>query len=161
MAEVRATTRWAVFVIVRNERGEILLQQRGPDRYLGGFWDFPSGHGEQGEDIRVSIARELKEEVGLDGRPEDMRLVHIDHYFVEVDYINFVFVLDSWQGTPKVCEPDKCSAVGWFSQDKLPEKCVNVVRAVEAAGFGNELTYSVTDKGVFYNLMGFPQQAAD
>jgi len=147
-----------VFVIVRNDKGEILLQQRGPHSYLGGHWDFPSGHGEHNEELCVTAIRELKEEVDLDARSEDLRLVHIDQYFVEVNYVNFVFVLDAWSGTPKVCEPEKCSAVGWFAEDKLPAQCVNVVRAVEAAGFGNELTYSVTDKDVFYNLMGFAQQ---
>ncbi len=156
----RATTRWAVFVIIRNKAGEILLQQRALGKYLGGYWDFPSGHGEYDEDIRVTTIRELKEEVDLDGKPEDLRLTHIDQYFVEVEYINFVFVLDSWRGTPKVCEPDKCSGVGWFALDKLPEKCVNVVRAVETAGFGNELTYSVTDKHTYHDLMGLPKQAA-
>jgi hypothetical protein len=103
----------------------------------------------------------MQEEVGLDGKPEDLRLVHIDQYFVEVNDINFIFVLNKWSGTPKIGEPDKCSALDWFAEDALPEKCVNVVRAVEAAGFGDELTYSVTDKDVFYNLMGFPQQATD
>jgi 8-oxo-dGTP diphosphatase len=158
MAEERASTRWAVFVIVRNDKGKIPLQQRGPESYLGGYWDFPSGHGEYDEDIRDTTIRELKEEVGLDARPEDLRLVHIDQHFVNLNYINFVFVLDAWSGTPKVCEPDKCSAVGWFTQEQLPAQCVNVVRAVEATGFSDELTYSVTDKDVFYNLMKFPQQ---
>lgn len=158
MAESREITRWAVFVIVRNEKGEILLQQRGPDRYLGGYWDFPSGHGERGEDMRASAIRELKEEVDLDGKPEDLRLVHIEHYFVEVNYLNFVFVLDKWSGEPKVCEPDKCTGIGWFAPDKLPEKCVNTVRAVEAGGFSDELTYSITDKNTYYKLMGLPQQ---
>lgn len=156
----RESTRWAVFVIVRNQKGEVLLQQRAVGKYLGGYWDFPSGHGEVGEDIRNTALRELTEEVGLSGKLEDLRLVHIDHYYVEVNYLNFVFALSEWTGTPQVCEPDKCSGVGWFAPDKLPEKCVNVVRAVAAAGFGDDLTYSVTDKDVFYNLMGLPQQAA-
>ncbi|HEY4161015.1 MAG TPA: NUDIX domain-containing protein [Candidatus Saccharimonadales bacterium] len=154
----RVFTKWAVFVIVRNEQGEVLLQQRARDaKYLNGYWDLPSGHGEHNEDIRVTAVRELKEEVGLDGRPEDLRLVQIDQYFVEDNYINFVFALDIWNGTPKVCEPDKCDGVAWFAPDKLPEKCVNVVRAVEAAGFTDGLTYSITDKDTFYNLMGFPR----
>jgi len=156
----RFMTRVAVFVIVRNDKNEILLQQRGPHSYLAGYWDLPSGHGERGESFRDTAIRELKEEVNIDGKPEDLRLVHIDQYFVEVDYVNFVFVLDTWSGDPKVCEPDKCSAVGWFAEDSLPERCVNVVRAVEAAGFGNEMKYSVTDKDTYYNLMGLPQQAA-
>lgn len=157
----RALTKWAVFVIVRNERGEVLLQRRARDaKYLNGYWDFPSGHGEYDEDIRNTAVRELKEEVGLHGRPEDLQLVHIDQYFVEANYINFVFALDVWSGTPGVCEPDKCDGVEWFAPDKLPEKCVNVVRAVETAGFSSELTYSVTDKHTFYKQMGFPLQAA-
>jgi 8-oxo-dGTP diphosphatase len=156
----RFMTRIAVFVILRNDKGEILLQQRGPHSYLAGHWDFPSGHGEQGELLRDSAIRELKEEVNVDGKPEDLRLIHVDQYFVEVNYINFVFVLDKWSGNPKVCEPDKCSAIRWFAEDKLPEQCVNVVRAVESAGFGNEVKYSITDKNTFYNLMGFERQAA-
>lgn len=155
----RFTTRVAVFVIVRNEKGEILLQQRGPQSYLAGHWDFPSGHGEHDESLKDTAIRELKEEVDVDGDAKDLRLIHIDQYFVEVNYLNFVFVLDKWRGTPKVCEPDKCSAIGWFAEDKLPEECVNVVRAVAAAGFGAELKYSITNKDTFYNLMGFEQQA--
>ena len=161
MADKRATLRWAVFVIVRNEKDEVLLQQRARNaKYLNGYWDFPSGHGERGEDLRVTAIRELKEEVGLEGKPEDLRLVHIDQYFVEVDYLNFVFALDKWSGAPKICEPDKCSDVGWFDIGRLPERCVNGVRVVEAAGFTDELTYSVTDTDVFYRLMSFPQQTA-
>jgi 8-oxo-dGTP diphosphatase len=156
----RFMTRFAVFVVIRNDKGEILLQQRGPGKYLAGYWDFPSGHGEHGEPLQDTTIRELKEEVGLDGKPEDLRLIHIDQYFVEVDYINFVFVLDTWSGIPSICEPDKCSGVEWFPEDKLPEKCVNAVRVVEAAGFTGELTYSVTDKDMYYRVMGFPQQAA-
>jgi 8-oxo-dGTP diphosphatase len=157
--EGRLTTRVAVFVIVRNDKGEMLLQRRSPGLYLGDHWDFPSGHGEFNESIRESAVRELKEEVDLTGRAEDLRLVHVDQYFVEVNYINFVFELDTWSGTPKICEPDKCSAIGWFAEGLLPEKCVNVVRATEAAGFGNELTYSVTDKTTCYDLLGLPKQA--
>ncbi len=154
----RFMTRVAVFVVVRNEKGEILLQQRGPKSYLAGHWDFPSGHGEQNEALHDSAIRELREEVGLIGSPQDLRLIHIDQYFVAANYINFVFALDTWTGTPNIGEPDKCSAIGWFAPGALPEKCVNVVRAVEAAGFSSELTYSVTDRKMFEETMGLPRQ---
>jgi len=153
-------TRVAVFVIVRNDKDEILLQQRGPHSYLAGHWDFPSGHGELNESLRDSAIRELKEEVDLDAKAEDLHLIHIDQYFVEVNYINFIFTLDSWTGTPRICEPDKCSAVNWFAEDALPEQCVNVVRAVESAGFGDEMKYTVTDKDAYYGLLGLPKQDA-
>jgi len=153
----RFMTRVTVFVIVRNEKGEILLQQRGPNSYLGGYWDFPSGHAELGEALRDTAVRELYEEVGLIVKAEDLRLVHIDQYFIKVEYIEFIFAADSWSGTPKVCEPDKCTAVGWFAEDKLPEKCVNAVRAVAASGgFSDELTYSITDYKSYEQFMGEP-----
>ena len=154
--EERLLTRVAVFVVLQNAQGEVLLQQRGPNGYLGGYWDFPSGHGEFGEDVRTTAIRELNEEVGLVGKPEDLRLIHIEQYFIEENYINFVFALDSWSGTPKVCEPDKCSAVGWFAMDALPEKCVNAVRSVERRGLGKELSYSITDRESYAVIMGEP-----
>jgi mutator protein MutT len=120
--EQRFVTRVAVFVIVRNKKGQVLLQQRATP-YLGGYWDFPSGHGEPGESFRDAAIRELKEEVGLLGEPEALRLVHIDQYFVDVSYVNFVFLLDSWSGIPKICEPDKCAAVKWYDTDMIPEEC--------------------------------------
>ena len=149
----RFVTRVAVFVVVRDNEGKILLQQRAAGaKYLEGYWDFPSGHGEYGESLRDSAIRELKEEVGLDGKPEDLRLIHIEQFFVDEEYINFIFELDKWSGTPQVCEPDKCSAIGWFAPDTLPEKCVNAVRAAESAGFSNELTYSITDREQFQKV---------
>jgi 8-oxo-dGTP diphosphatase len=151
----RFMTRQSVFVIVRNDKREILLQQR-LGAYLSGYWDFPSGHVEHGEDIRVSTVRELAEETGIMGRAEDLRLVHIDQYFIEVDYVNYIFELDNWQGEPKILEPESCSDMGWFAQDALPEKCVNVLRAVERAGFGGELTYSITNRESYADIMGEP-----
>jgi mutator protein MutT len=147
-------TRLAAFVIVYNEQGKVLLQQRAPHSYLGGYWDFPSGHGEEGESIRDTAIRELAEEVGLIGKAEDLQLTLVDQYFLETNYLNFVFVLDTWSGTPEVCEPEACSAIGWFALDALPEKCVNVVRAAQRAGFGRGLTYSVTDTAAYEVLMG-------
>ena len=154
----RLTTRVAVFVIVRNDKGEILLQQRAANaKYLVGYWDFPSGHGEHGESLQDSAIRELKEEVGLTGKPEDLRLVHVEQYFVELNYINFIFALDKWSGTPRICEPDKCSAIGWFAPDALPEQCVNAVRAAETAAFSDDLSYSITDSESYAKLVSLPE----
>jgi len=151
----RFMTRQAVFVIVYNDKNEILLQQRDKE-YLRGYWDFPSGHVEYGEDLRIAAARELIEETGISANPEDLRLVHIDQYFMEVDYVNYVFELRKWQGKPQILEPEKCSAMDWFAPDVLPKKCVNAVRATERSGFDTGLTFSLTNRDTYANLMGEP-----
>jgi mutator protein MutT len=159
MAE-RFMTRAAVFTVVYNDKGEILLQRRGPNSYLAGHWDFPSGHVEQGEDMRATAARELQEETGLVGRVDDLRLRHVDHYYIEVDYLNFIFELRDFTGEPTIMEPAKCSGLAWFAPDELPEQCVNAVRAYQAAGFGasTDVTFSVTDRAGYERIMGEPLQ---
>lgn len=156
----RFLTRQAVFVALRNKVGEILLQQRANTGYLDGYWDLTaSGHVEQGESIQQTAIRELGEEAGVTAREEDLQLIHVDQYFMETDYINWTFVLDVWEGKPKVCEPGKCSDMRYFAPDALPDKCVNNLRAVAAAGFSDDLTFSVTNPETYQALMGEPPRA--
>ena len=44
----------------------MLLTQRKLGTHLEGAWEFPGGKVEPGEDPRVALQRELREEVGLD-----------------------------------------------------------------------------------------------
>ncbi len=150
----RFVTRAAVFIILRNKDGQILLQQRANTGYLDGYWDFPSGHLERGESIHEAAVRELAEEVGITISVDELRLVHIDQYLRnDADYINFAFIADHWSGEPKIGEPDKCSAIGWFAGDALPEKCTNNVRVNERTKFSNDLTYSVTTEDTYNELI--------
>ncbi|MBM4370943.1 MAG: A/G-specific adenine glycosylase [Deltaproteobacteria bacterium] len=52
--------------VVRNARGEILLQRRPPEGLLGGLWEFPGGKVEPGETPEAAAVRELREEVGAE-----------------------------------------------------------------------------------------------
>ncbi len=58
-------TRQAVFVVIRNDNNEILLQQRANTGYLDEYWDLPSGHVEYGESLSESAVREVEEEIGF------------------------------------------------------------------------------------------------
>jgi len=48
------------------EGGRVLLTQRKSGTHLAGAWEFPGGKVEAGEDPRDALARELKEELGID-----------------------------------------------------------------------------------------------
>jgi 8-oxo-dGTP diphosphatase len=48
------------------EHGRVLLTQRKAGTHLAGAWEFPGGKVESGEDPKEALARELKEELGID-----------------------------------------------------------------------------------------------
>lgn len=60
----------AVRAIVRGEQGRILLLRRSEShRTNPGVWEFPGGKTDPGENFAVALAREVKEECGLDVIP--------------------------------------------------------------------------------------------
>ncbi|HSH18108.1 MAG TPA: NUDIX domain-containing protein [Candidatus Saccharimonadales bacterium] len=140
-------TRVAVFIILRNNKGQILMHQRANTGYLDGYYDLScSGHVDAGESIQEAAVRELAEEIGITADPQDLKLVHIYQAFIDTPYLNFTFLLDSWQGTSEIKEPNKCSNLAYFDADNLPERCTLGVRVNERAGFGCELSYSKITK---------------
>ncbi len=94
--------------------------------------------------------------MGVTGHAEDLRLVHINQNFLDNPYANFTFVLDVWQGEPRICEPEKRSDVAFFAQTALPEKCTLNVRVTQAAKFVPELTYSLLTKDNYQTFMHEP-----
>src|ERR1700761_4805324 len=51
--------------VVRREDGRVLITQRLPDDTLGGYWEFPGGKVDPGEELPAALHRELTEELGI------------------------------------------------------------------------------------------------
>jgi 8-oxo-dGTP diphosphatase len=68
--------------------GRVLLARRAPGKRLAGLWEFPGGKLDAGESPAAALARELREELGLDARvgPELMRSQH-DYDFGRLELI--------------------------------------------------------------------------
>lgn len=52
--------------LIYNSKGQILLAQRAEPDHLKGFWEFPGGKIEVGEDPEVALKREIQEELALE-----------------------------------------------------------------------------------------------
>ncbi len=52
--------------VIPDGRGRYLLAQRLPGTHMAGAWEFPGGKLEQGEQPRDGLARELREELGVE-----------------------------------------------------------------------------------------------
>lgn len=51
--------------VIRGTDGRILLAQRPAHKHQGGLWEFPGGKVEAGESVLSALARELREELGI------------------------------------------------------------------------------------------------
>ncbi len=145
----------AIFLVVRDADGRILLRQRAGTEWLPVYWDFPSGHVEADESFAAAAVRELAEETSLSVSQEDLEIIHVSINHTDMPYINVVFAAKKWQGTPIITEPHKCSAMEFFAVDQLPEKLTLAVRNVLAAGFESDLSGDVfVGHDQFAEIMG-------
>lgn len=100
--EARKVTEVAVGVVIRPDRA-VLLADRPAGKPYAGYWEFPGGKVEPGEDVAAALARELREELGI------AIAASLPWVTFEFDYphayvrLHFERVFD-WQGTPHARE---------------------------------------------------------
>jgi 8-oxo-dGTP diphosphatase len=75
------------------------------------------------------MAREAKEEVGIDLDPEYLSLSHVmhrNHEDNEADErLDFFFTSRKWTGKISNCEEEKCSELLWAPMDNLPDGVID------------------------------------
>ena len=73
-----------VTAAIINVNDRFLAARRGAGQHLAGFWEFPGGKIEPGEDAKVCLKRELGEEFGVeverDGSDSTTLVIHWDHW---------------------------------------------------------------------------------
>ena len=115
--------------LVSIKDNKILLLRRFNTGFMDGFYSFPAGHVEENETLTQAIVREAKEEIGVDIKREDLRLVHVMHRKEpNEERINFFFQAEKYQGEPKIMEPHKCDDLSWFDLDNLPENVIPYIK---------------------------------
>ncbi len=145
----------AVYIIIRDEAGKILLHQRAGTSYLPGYWDFPSGHVEDDESFAAAAVRELREETSLTVTEADLELMQVSINYTDRPYVNLVFAANKWTGTPTITEPHKCTGMEFFAEDALPDKLTLGVRNMQNNQFKKNLSASLfVDRAKFNEIMG-------
>lgn len=85
--------------VLRNERGQVLISRRSADKHQGGLWEFPGGKCEHGETLCQALARELREELGIEVEASS-ELFQIEHDYGDKKVILRVCEVTKSLGTP-------------------------------------------------------------
>ncbi len=98
---------------------EILLTKRAfPPKQ--GTWDIPGGFLEKGEDPRIGLKREIKEELGVNAEVMDLYDIIADHYGVEKTATLNLFYFVKLLGNPEK-PSDDISEFAFFPLHKPPQ----------------------------------------
>lgn len=138
----------AIFPIILQEKDgdiQILLHRRKNTGYQDGKWDMAgSGHVDEGETAKMAVVRECAEELGIDVKTTDLSFIHLSHRVNNNGgrtYYDIYFVVNKYDGTPKIMEPDKCSELKWFKINDLPEEIIDI-RKIVLDNYKNNIQYS-------------------
>src|SRR5436309_817098 len=95
--------------------GKLLITQRHADAHLGGLWEFPGGKREPNESFEECLARELREELGIEVIVGEL-LQTLTHAYPEKTVHLKFFLCAVKEHEPR---PLGCPALKWVSPCEL------------------------------------------
>ena len=101
--------------ILRDENGRILISQRRSGTHGAGDWEFPGGKVEAGESVRVALARELREELGI-AVGAAQPLIAIVHRYPERSVLLDTWDVETFSGDVAPCEGQ---GLAWVPPEEL------------------------------------------
>lgn len=107
--------------------GNILLMRRAGSGYADGQLGLPAGHVDLGETLSACAIRELAEELGVVLDSAELRPGGTMFRRSLEPRLDIFFTATEWVGTPKICEPHKCSELVWADPTNLPANTLDFI----------------------------------
>jgi len=130
----------AAAVIERTD-GSFLLAQRPAGKVYSGWWEFPGGKVEPGEPAEQALARELREELGIEVRRAYPWITRVHIYEHATVMLQFFRVVE-WSGQPKSREGQ---AFVWQRLHKPVVEPILPANGPVLAALALPLEYAITD----------------
>jgi len=116
------------------KNGKILIQQRLSEGLLGGLWEFPGGKVEPGESLQECVARELREELGIEVQV-GAELIAVDHAYSHFSITLHAFPCKFVSGRVKLASAQKWK---WVKPQELdlyafPSANKKIIQALRTA----------------------------
>ena len=101
-----------------NASGHVLLAQRPDGKHMAGWWEFPGGKVTAGESDADALMRELREELGVETRPE-CEIVALSHEYPDRTVDLVLWRVSLMSGEPRGLEGQ---ALKWVACHSLREE---------------------------------------
>lgn len=97
--------------------GRLLITRRHDGAHLGGLWEFPGGKREGDETFEACLARELREELGIEVNVHEL-IDTIEHEYPEKRVLLKFFRCDWRANEPQTIG---CPALAWITRNQLDD----------------------------------------
>ncbi len=97
------------------KRGKILIAQRPAEKLLGGLWEFPGGHRRKNESLAACVAREVREELGIEIAVGE-KMATVEHAYSHFKITLHAFQCRWVRGRPRALG---CAAWKWVAPRDL------------------------------------------
>lgn len=113
------------------DKNKILLSKRRNTGWMDGYLCIPGGHVEENETPRQAALREIKEELDIDVKADELEFVCVVARDKKPDgYVAYEFKINGHNIKYKNAEPEKCEELIWANLDNLPEKTITVFKDI-------------------------------
>jgi 8-oxo-dGTP diphosphatase len=126
--------------VIQRSDGAFLLAQRPAGKVYAGYWEFPGGKVEAGEPAAAALARELREELGIDVHTAYPWLTRVFAYRHATVRLNF-FRVTRWHGEP---DPREEQAIAWQAPGQATAAPMLPANAPVLASLALPVEYAIT-----------------
>lgn len=129
-----------VAAVVMDADDRVLLAERPPGKHMAGWWEFPGGKVADGESDAAALARELREELGIEVTP-GRALATLSHDYDDRSVDLVFWHVDQFVGTARGLDGQRLKWVPRASlgDERILEADRPFVQQLQAAGYAAEL----------------------
>ena len=104
-------------LVLLDQDKRILISERPKGKFMQGFWEFPGGKLEKGENPEICLIREIKEEIGVDLENFCFSpLIFTLNEYENFDVLLLLYICREWEG---IASPKENQNIKWVFLNKL------------------------------------------
>ncbi len=112
-----------VLALIQNSKNEILVQKRSKQK--GGEFGLTSGHPKSGETSLSGIITEIKEELGVEAKPQELKLMYSERDDVNRCFYDLYYLKKDYDENEMKLQKEEVENIYWFPEEKVNELCDN------------------------------------